>query len=200
MIQLENTVIRYSKIILTELQDSGITCWLAGGALRDYFMGATIKTDYDLFFPDIGNYNRAEKFFKLKGAEIKWESENGMKIKYNNRTFDLVKKFFPDPQTTIDAFDFTVSMFAVDTKKVYFGESTFIDLAKRQMMINKITYPASSMSRAFRYYKKGFSMCQGEMKKLVEAIQEMPKPEPAENQNTDQPPSGESGNFFRGID
>ena len=198
MIQLENAVNRYSKIILTELQDSGITCWLAGGALRDYFMGTTIKTDYDLFFPDIENYTRAEKFFKLKGAEIKWESENGMKVKYNNRTFDLVKKFFPDPQTTIDAFDFTVSMFAVDTKRVYFGESTFIDLAKRQLMINKITYPASSMSRAFRYYKKGFSMCQGEMKKLVEAIQEMPKPEPVEN--TDQPPSGESGNFFRGID
>lgn len=46
-------------------------------------------------------------------------------------------------------------MFAVDNEKIYHGETTFIDLAKRQLMINKITYPASSMSRAFRYYKKG---------------------------------------------
>lgn len=125
-----------------------------------------------------------------------------MKIRYKNKTYDLVKKFFNDPQSTIDNFDFTVSMFAVDIDKVYFGESTFIDLAKRQLMINKITYPASTMSRAFRYYQKGFSMCLGEMKKLVESIQEMPKPEQqrnTEDENT-QPSSGENMRFFIGID
>lgn len=127
-----------------------------------------------------------------------------MKVKYNGKTYDLVKKFFDSPQSTIDAFDFTVSMFAVDYDKVYFGETTFMDLAKRQLMINKITYPASTMSRAFRYYKKGFTMCQGEMKKMVEAIQGMPKEEKKpedENANTNEPPSGDGvGDFFFGID
>src|SRR5690606_5616037 len=124
-------------------------------------------------------------------------------VKYNGKTYDLVKKFFESPQSTIDAFDFTVSMFAVDNEKVYYGETSFIDLAKRQLMINKITYPASTMSRAFRYYKKGFSMCQGEMKKMVEAIQAMPKQEKQdENENTETPPSGDDGVgiFFAGID
>ena len=94
-------------------------------------------------------------------------------------------------------------MFAVDTETVYYGETTFIDLAKRQLMINKITYPASTLSRAFRYYKKGFSMCLGEMKKLVESIQDMPKPEKENNQeseeNTNQS-SGEAMGFWLGID
>ena len=137
---------------------------------------------------------------KSNEGVVKWESDNGAKIKYKGRTFDLIKKYFPSPQATIDEFDFTVSMFAVDTEKVYTGETTFIDLAKRQLMINKITYPASTVSRAFRYYKKGFSMCQGEMKKLIESVRDMPKPEKNSTEGNENPPSGEFGGFFIGID
>jgi hypothetical protein len=203
MIQLDNAVERYNKIILTELKEAGINTWIAGGAIRDYFMGVKITTDYDLFFPNEEEYEKAKNFFKDKEAEVKWESENGMKVRYNGRTYDLVKKFFETPQATIDAFDFSVSMFSVDSERVYHGESSFIDLAKRQLMFNKITYPASSMSRAFRYYKKGFSMCQGEMKKLVESIQSMEIDKNNDNEeNGDNPPSGGDGvgGFFIGID
>lgn len=203
MIQFDNAIERYNKIILNELKEAKIKCWLAGGALRDYFMGIPIKTDYDIFFPNETEYKKAEFYFKQKNVEIKWESENGMKIKYNDKTFDLIKKFFPNPEATINEFDFTTSMIAVDNEKIYHGESTFIDLAKRQLIINKITYPASTLSRAFRYYKKGFTMCLGEMKKIIEAIQDMPKEEKkeiTENVNENDIPSGEFGGFFRGID
>lgn len=203
MVQFENAVKRYNEIILNELKKAEIKCWLAGGALRDYFIGVPIKTDYDIFFPNEKEYEKARIYFKVKEAEIKWESDNGVKVKHKGKTYDLVKKFFPDPQTTIEAFDFTVSMIAVDNEKVYHGESTFIDLAKRQLMINKITYPASTMSRAFRYYKKGFSMCLGEMKKLIEAIQDMPKPElnsEGGDQTGENVSSGEDLVFFAGID
>ena len=202
MVQFENAVQRYGKIILNEMKEVDIKCWLAGGALRDYFMGVPVTTDYDMFFPNEIEYEKARIYFKTKGCEVKWESENGCKIKYKDCTYDLVKKFFANPQTTIEAFDFTVSMFAVDNEKIYHGETTFIDLAKRQLMINKITYPASSMSRAFRYYKKGFTMCLGEMKKLFEAIQDTPK-QPQESQSEpkeEEISSGELGAFFIGID
>ncbi len=185
-------------MILSEMKEKGINVWIAGGAVRDYFMGVRITTDYDLFFPSEDDYQKAKQFFISNNCEVKWESDNGMKVRYSGKTYDLVKKFFQSPQETIDAFDFTVSMFAVDTVKLYHGESSFIDLAKRQLMINKITYPASTMSRAFRYYKKGFSMCQGEMKKIVEAIQGMPKKEESPNDTDDTPSSGD--NFFTGID
>jgi hypothetical protein len=201
MIQLENAVERYGKIILNELKESGMTCWLAGGALRDYFMGVPVKTDYDIFFPGSVDYEKAKEFFKTKNAEIKWESDNGMKVKYNGKTYDLIKKYFSNPEETIQAFDFTISMFAVDNEKVYYGGTTFIDLAKRQLMINKITYPASTMSRAFRYYKKGFSMCIGEMKKLVEAIQNMPKIEESKSdKDEERKSSADDMMFFSGID
>jgi len=203
MVQLTNAVERYSKLILTELKEANIKCWLAGGAIRDYFSGIKVDTDYDLFFPDEIEFQKAKSHFVSKGCTVKWESDNGMKVVYNGKTFDLVKKYFTTPLDTINAFDFTVSMFAVDTENVYYGETTFIDLAKKQLMFNKITYPASTMSRAFRYYKKGFTMCLGEMKKLVEAIQEMPKPEPNKENEQDtqlEESSGDSMGFFTGID
>ena len=195
-------------MILDELKEKDITCWIAGGAIRDYFMGKPIKTDHDMFFPNEEEFRKTYEFFLSKGAEIKWESDNGVKLKFDGRIYDLVKKFFPDPQSTIDAFDFTVSMFAVDTERVYHGETSFIDLAKRQLMINKITYPASTMSRAFRYYKKGFNMCLGEMSKVVISIQDLPKPEPKKEDNSandgEDDPEKESsfgkGDMFLGID
>ena len=64
----------------------------------------------------------------------------------------------------------------------------------------------SSLSRAFRYYTKGFRMCHGEMKKLFEAIQCAPKEEKRTVNNTvdlkkqEQMSSGELGAFFAGID
>jgi hypothetical protein len=97
-------------------------------------------------------------------------------------------------------------MFAVDFENLYHGESSFIDLAKRQLMLNKITYPPSTLSRAFRYYKKGFSMCLGEMKTLIESIQEMPKEDKEEKERTpgegeeERKSSGEFRGFFTGID
>jgi tRNA nucleotidyltransferase/poly(A) polymerase len=98
MIQLTNAVDRYGKIILYELKDNNINCWLAGGALRDYFAGLKITTDYDIFFPNEVEYEKAKAFFKEKDCEVKWESDNGMKVVYNKRVFDLVKKFFPTPK------------------------------------------------------------------------------------------------------
>lgn len=202
MIQFTNAVERYGKLILNELKETNVKCWIAGGALRDYFNGVNVNTDYDLFFPNEVEYEKANTYFKAKGCDVKWESDNGMKIVYVGKTFDLVKKFFNSPQETIEAFDFTVSMFAVDTERVYHGDTSFIDLAKRQLMFNKITYPASSMSRAFRYHKKGFSMCLGEMRKLIEAIQSMPirEPEIKEIDNDTEQSSGDDLAFFVGID
>ena len=85
---------------------------------------------------------------------------------------------------------------------MYLRDTSFIDLAKKQLMFNKITYPASSMSRAFRYYKKGFSICLGEIRKLIEAIQAMPTTETEikENQSDTEPSSGDDLAFFVGID
>jgi hypothetical protein len=69
-------------------------------------------------------------------------------------------------------------------------------------MINKITFPASTLSRAFRYYKKGFTMCLGEIKKLIDAIKEEPKGSVKDDgdESEDDKSSGDLMNLFMGFD
>jgi len=202
MNQFANCISRYKQLILDELTSAHILCWVAGGSVRDYFLGKPVNTDHDLFFPDERNYNLAKEYFTAKGCEVIWDSDNGMKLVYEGKKYDLVKHFFKNPKETIDNFDFTVSMFAVDINQVYHGETSFIDLAKRQLMFNKITYPASSLKRAFRYYDKGFRMCAEEMMKLCLSIQDMPKKETTQSETEDSEDisSGELRGFFTGID
>jgi len=202
MIQYDNAITRFGKLILYRLKDEGIKCWIAGGSIRDYFMNTPVKTDIDIFFPNQTEYDKCRKYFIDNAGEIEFENENGAKIKYEGRVFDIIKRFFENPKQTIDAFDFTVSMFAIDTENVFSGETSFIDLAKRQLMFNKITFPASTLSRSFRYYKKGFVMCKGEMKKLFESIQQTPIPDQDQNndQQNEQEISMSNNRFFTGID
>jgi len=199
MIQLENCVERYNKLILTRLKEAGITCWIAGGCLRDYFAGQPIKSDIDLFFPNQKEMEKCVTWFKAKGASELWSSDNGAKYAFESHKFDIVKHYFDSPQATIDMFDFTVSQFACDTEQVYHGETTFIDLAKRQLMFNKITFPASTVSRAFRYYQKGYKMCKGEMKKMIMACKDIPVEEPTPGQ-PEQTEVSSGDEFFSGID
>jgi len=219
MIQLTNAVEWAKRIILSELKEQAdVTCWLGGGCIRDYFSSKPISSDYDIFFPNETEYDKAKKYFIDQNCDVVWDGDNGTKLKYNNKTFDLVKIYFDNPQVSIDAFDFTISMFAIDTENVYYGESSFIDLVKKQLMINKITYPASTLKRALKYHKKGYSMCVVEIKKMVEAIQDMPKQkndtektktsgesikpvnEKKKEDTTMEDVSGDAMNFFVGID
>jgi hypothetical protein len=38
-------------------------------------------------------------------------------------------------------------------------------------MINKLTIPKSTLYRAFKYTKKGYTICTGELKKITDAIE-----------------------------
>ena len=200
MVQFQSALDRYNALILTDLKQAGIRCWIAGGTLRNFFSGESKKTDIDMFFQNDDMFHKTFNWFKEKEAEVIFENNNTVKIKLAGQTFDLVKKYFEGPMETINEFDFTVTMFACDGEQIFHAPSAFIDLAKRQLMINKLPFPASTLNRSFRYYTKGFKMCKGEMKKLVEAIQNMPKQEDQEEPDQDGPPSGGEDSFWKGID
>ena len=200
-IQEGNCVDKFSDIILTDMGIEGIKCCVAGGAVRDYFMGVPVKTDIDLFFRSEKDMKKADEYFTKAEAKVVWDSPRGKKFKHGKKTFDLVKTVYGKPSEIISKFDFTASMFAVDSDRVYFGETSFVDLAKRQLIINELPFPISTMKRSFRYYSKGFRMCSEEMGKLALAIQKEPLNETQkEEESTEAPPSGEDSAMFWGID
>jgi tRNA nucleotidyltransferase/poly(A) polymerase len=63
MIQFDNAVERFGDIILNELKEKKITAWVAGGIVRDYFLGNKMTSDFDLFFPDEKNFKKAFKVY-----------------------------------------------------------------------------------------------------------------------------------------
>lgn len=197
MLQLENCIRYFNKQILDELAPICIT-WVAGGCVRDYFSVGRLTSDIDLFFSCEEDYNKCKKYLcEEKTRKIKkvitsdnpeaddkivfetidkpvakqvFENNNVTKVIYRGRKYDLVKKYFPLPELTANEFDFTICCAAVDNKRVYTHESFFIDLAKRQLMINKLPFPLSTMWRLQKYIQKGYFMCSGEMLKLSKAI------------------------------
>ena len=168
------TIVYFNNLILGELRKNGIESWIAGGVLRDYFSNKPLKSDCDIFFPNIEEFNKAKSYLASKGAKTIWESENGMKVNYKGNTFDLVKIFMPNPLATISRFDFTISMFATDGKEVYYGNNTLKDLQDRKLVINTVVNPLSTLKRVLKHYKKGFTMSAEETKKLYESLNSLP--------------------------
>lgn len=193
LLQFENCVKYFSKQILDELKDVCIT-WVGGGCVRDYFSVGKLTSDIDLYFTCEEDYLKCKKYFvelttvtvskeedgktivtkfPKQKAKVIFENDNVTKIIYKGRPFDLVRKYFPSASETIKEFDFTVCCAAVDIHNVYTHETFFIDLAKRQLMINKLPFPLSTMWRMQKYIQKGYYMCSGEMLKLSKAIGEL---------------------------
>jgi hypothetical protein len=187
------TLVYFNNLILGELRRNGIKSWIAGGVLRDYFSEKPLKSDCDIFFPNLSEYTKAKNYFISNGGKMIWESENGMKVTYKGNTFDLVKIFASNPNATINRFDFTVSMFATDGSELYYSNNSLKDLQDRKLVINIITNPLSTLKRVLKHYKKGFTMSAEETKKLYESLNVMPYDDTDDLLNA----NGSSGANFR---
>jgi hypothetical protein len=168
------TLVYFNNLILGELRKNGIKSWIAGGVLRDYFSDRPLKSDCDIFFPSLSEFEKTKDYFISKGGKIIWQSENGMKVTYKGNTFDLIKIFTPNPMATIGRFDFTISMFATDGSEVYYGNNSLKDLQDRKLVINTIVNPLSTLKRVLKHYKKGFTMSAEETKKLYTSLNNLP--------------------------
>jgi hypothetical protein len=168
------TLVYFNNLILQELKKNGINCWIAGGVLRDYFTEKPLKSDCDIFFPNVTEFDKAKKYLQSKGAKTIWESDNGMKVTYKGNTYDLVKIFTKNPTDTISRFDFTISMLATDGNDLYYGNNTLKDLQDRKLVINTIVNPLSTLKRVLKHYRKGYTMSAEETKKLYSALNNLP--------------------------
>jgi hypothetical protein len=176
-IQFKNAITFFKDLILSELKEKmNVSAIVAGGAVRDYFRSSSKSRDIDLFFRSEKDFLTARDFFvNTCKCRISFQNENSIKVVYGSMYIDLIGKMFMEPEDLIKEFDFTISMFAVDENNVYHGQTSFIDLAKQQLMINALPYPESSMRRLLRYYDKGFRICNEELLKLLIAIQNSDK-------------------------
>jgi tRNA nucleotidyltransferase/poly(A) polymerase len=167
--QLESAV-SYFKTIALDLLDP-IECWVAGGAVRDYFTVGHITSDVDVFFKNKTDFDAA--FSKLSEIQKPSYSDDRIANFYiQKRKIQLIQShFFDSPEESIKSFDFTVCCAAVDRNQVYTHETFFIDLSRRRLVINALPYPLSTLERLQKYIKRGYTICNGGLLELARGIQ-----------------------------
>lgn len=146
--------------------------WLAGGSIRRTLQGQEPESDFDFFFRDEEQLTAFVKDITSRGAVLQSESDHhetyAMIIGFERRLIQCIKfKFYESAAEVVDSFDFTICQCAFDGETLTLGEFTLWDLARKRLVIHKITYPVSTMRRMLKYTKQGFYACAGCLQKIL---------------------------------
>lgn len=172
----------FNDYILIELPND-VNAWIAGGALRDFFLYGYIKTgtDIDIFTNSQENYDKIKNELLLYYDEI-METDFALTLvdkDDNEKILQIIKKFHKDPQECISRFDFTCccayigQVAAAVTKEIIWDAANefYDDNYNRNLRILKLNEkPAVTLTRIKKYCKdKGYHISDFEKKELVNA-------------------------------
>jgi hypothetical protein len=188
----DSAISYFNRLILDELTSLNINAWVAGGAVRDYFLYNNITSDIDLYFANQESFDGVKEwmlnniipfkqvpssnYYKIhkETGVIIYDTKNSLKIRYKNIEFDLVKIFRNDEIQTINSFDMTVCGAAVSSKGVFMVPDFLLDLASKKIHFQNLHSPFSTLLRLEKYIKKGFSCSYSELHKLAFEIKNIP--------------------------
>ena len=176
--------------------------WLAGSWFESLFRNETPK-DFDLFFRDSDAFEEtidmlrdpeipeneedeedADSFlinYELPEDELLESLANDNKttaitLKHKTKpSIQLIRtRFYSSPEDVIDSFDFTVCQFAASKEGLTFSPMGLLDMARKRLVLHRITFPSSTMRRMLKYAKKGYYACGGQLVSMVEQIKNAP--------------------------
>ena len=160
----------FDNLILNEL--GNCDCWIAGGAVRDFFDFGFVNSDVDLYFSSDYEYYKANRI--LSQHEIIDESLSAKLIRTEKCMIHLVKKhYYSVPQETIDHFDFTVCCAAVSKNAFCYHRNFFKDLRVKELLLHSLTYPLSTLQRVVKYRRKEFTISNHTLMTIVNKIAEI---------------------------
>lgn len=164
-----------------EAQLSDNDWWIAGGAVRSLLTNQPITTDVDFFFKNQEAYDRfKEQAQTLNSYTVVADTEHCLTFmawidekKYKIQAIKI--DFYDDVAECLDTFDFTICQLAIQGGQLYAAPYTLWDLARRRLVIHKITYGVASVRRLLKYGQQGFKACSGCLQQLLEEIADQPE-------------------------
>ena len=147
-------------------------CWIAGGAITDFFLGRKIR-DIDVFFPSEKLTVKGKNKLINLGGKVTYEYPSGFCMKYKGNSYDLCS-IGATAQETIDNFDYTVCSIAVDkNQKFVHHPDYFKDLQEKEIHYignhpNK--FYVNKAKRLLRYMDKGFNIDQENLEKWLSML------------------------------
>lgn len=147
--------------------------FIAGGAVRALLTGSPITTDVDVFFR---NQGERDEFIRVYVPEEKLGTKLHTTFKYKEWKIQAIYlDYYADMDTLLNTFDYTICMCGIDGGNLYVGEYTLWDLARKKLVVNKITYGAASLRRMLKYAKQGYTICQGTATELLKQVSDNPE-------------------------
>ena len=128
-------------------KDLNTYCWIAGGVIRDFFIGLPNK-DVDIYFPNKKFADTAAGILYKQGYSLKKEWPNNRIFKKGGTTLDIIHEF-NNPSNIFKVFDYTVVMAYLDSRGGWkCHKNFFTDLHARRLVRNK------DSSRNYSHFKK----------------------------------------------
>lgn len=173
---LEKNIFEGKLEILDKVLDllfaSNVKCFIAGGAFASIFLKSKIN-DIDIFFYQEQDVQKVIEYLQnLSDVKVGFNNDYVCNAYWRNLKLQLVKKYqYNTPIDCINSFDFTVCKCAYDGKNIYHNERFFIDLTSKALIIdNLLVKPLSTFKRAFKYQKKGYTICNVGLAKIAKEI------------------------------
>jgi hypothetical protein len=157
---------------------------IAGGAVRDSLFGDEYS-DIDIFGLTKEDLDLFVKLNLSKG--------NGYKLVYFNenlRTYrkgkikvQIIYREYDKLTDIIDSFDFTVCQFMFDGEKVICNPSGLLDVYHKRIIINHLEplFVFDSLRRVQKYIQKGYTICNGGIKDILDKCRELTQEQYDEN-------------------
>tara|TARA_Y100000592_G_C5450800_1_gene308612 strand:+ start:395 stop:982 length:588 start_codon:yes stop_codon:yes gene_type:complete len=120
-----NNIENLKKIGFDTLKIFNSNCWIAGGAISDFFLGRE-RADLDIFFPNQVSQKAAIEKFISMGAKLIREYPLGSKLEFEGEIYDLVH-LGNSPEQTISRFDYSVCCAAIDKDGNFYCHENYFE-------------------------------------------------------------------------
>lgn len=163
--------------------------WVAGGCFESLIRGEKPK-DYDLFFRDEEAF--LETLDLLTDEELDYEDAGRLASGYEEaidrdqiaksscRFVDLNKEgkpkvqliktmWYPSLSHVLHSFDFTAAQVGMDNTGVVANPLAFLDISRKRLVLNRMTFPSSTLRRMIKYTQKGYYVCPGSLQTIAQA-------------------------------
>lgn len=147
--------------------------WIAGGAIRRWFVGGERLSDIDVFFKNEKSMQDYIGLLTGQGAQKLSEHKNVITYSYHDYLIQCIRiKYYEKVEDLLDSFDFTVCQFAYDGFKVFSTPEAIISVTRKHLGMHGISkeFAVDSLRRAFKYAKKGYYPCNGTIQKLADSL------------------------------
>lgn len=143
---------------------------MAGGAVRALVTNLPVTTDYDLFFYNQNDFDCMAESLKAVAQETA-KTQHHTTYLYEGKKIQLIKmRFYQSIEDLLDSFDYTICQLAITDTNLYCGDTSLWDLARRKLVVHKITFATASVRRMLKYAQQGFTICQGAIGKLLNEV------------------------------